>query len=212
MYPEPLRPSAETQAEYTSEWLEIVGQVGPEKFSEGLVNAVRGSEYFPTIKKLRDCCAVSEEKLQRAGSEAAWLYVREHVRKFSSIYSHNAPKLPPRIAYATRVVGGLYQIEYCPDDSLPFMRKDFCAAWERYPESSAAFDSLLLAAPLESPQPKLLQGPDAYKAVKPLTIGDAMSEIGKVKHTAIHELTDAEIEDRREMLRQQAETLKKKFS
>lgn len=211
MYPEPLRPSLETQAEYTAEWLEIADQVGPEGFSAGLISAVRGSEYFPTIKKLRDCCGVSEEKQSKAGAEAAWLYVREHVRKFSTLYDRNAPPLPPRIAYAARVVGGLYQIEYCPDNSLPFMRKDFYAAWEHYQESAAAYGELLLSAPLEIFTPRLLKAkPEARRLELVQAEAEARSAVNKMP--PIREMTDAEWEDRREMLRQQAELVKKKFS
>lgn len=153
MFPPQLRPSPETKRAYTAEWLELVSEIGPERFSAALIEAVRGSEYFPVIAKIRQCAGVSEKQQNAAGSDAAWLYVREHVRKYSSLYEKNAPKLPARIAHAARLVGGLGAIEYCPDDSLPFMRRDFCAAWERYQESSAALNELLLAAPLT---PRLL--------------------------------------------------------
>ncbi len=210
MYPEQLRPSLGTQAEYTAEWLEIADQIGPDDFSAGLINAVRGSEYFPTIKKLRDCCGISEEKQSKARAEAAWLYVREHVQKFSSLYSTDAPKLPPRIAYATRLVGGLYQIEYCGDSSLPFMKKEFMAAWENYSQSAAAYDALLLESPLIPNMDKLLTMPSQPKM---LSEGAAkMKEANRIAKEMPREMTDAEVEDRREMLRQQAEMLKKQFS
>ena len=193
MYPLQLRPSPETQANYTVEWLELVSQIGPEKFSEALVGAVRGSEYFPVIAKIRQCAGVSEKQQNAAGADAAWLYVREHVRKYSSLYERNAPKLPDRIAHAARLVGGLYAIEYCSDESLPFMRKDFCAAWERYQESSAALTDLMLAAPLEK---KLLAAaggkpePEKNPSVSTLSPVKMMPEMP--------EPTDEELAERRD--------------
>jgi hypothetical protein len=207
MYPLQLRPSPETQANYTVEWLELASQIGPDKFSEALVSAVRSSDYFPIISKIRQCAGVTEKQQNAAGADAAWLYVREHVRKYSSIYECNAPKLPPRIAYAARLVGGLYAIEYCPDDSLPFMRKDFCAAWERYHESSAALNDLMLAAPLEQklltaakPLPPLIGKPKAESE----TDNSATARVVKMMPER-PELTEEELLQRREDMKKKLE-------
>ena len=205
MYPLQLRPSPETQANYTVEWLELASQIGPDKFSEALVSAVRSSDYFPIISKIRQCAGVTEKQQNAAGADAAWLYVREHVRKYSSIYECNAPKLPPRIAYAARLIGGLYAIEYCPDDSLPFMRKDFCAAWERYHESSAAFTELMLAAPLEQ---KLLAMPqEANEAMR--TVKRAV-DVAKIDARAAKMLPEKPEPTEQELL-QRSDEMKREF-
>jgi hypothetical protein len=158
MYPEQLRPSLETQANYVAEWLELTGEVGRDRFSAALVQAVRDSEYFPVISKIRQHAGMGSKQQTAAGADAAWLYVQDYIRKWPDYgegigRKKDAPALPPRIAHAVRMVGGLARIEFALKDSLPFVRKDFSAAWENYEQSAAAYHDLQLEAPL---LPKLL--------------------------------------------------------
>lgn len=158
MYPEQLRPNLETQANYVAEWLELTSEVGSARFSAALVQAVRDSDYFPVISKIRQHAGMGSKQQTAAAADAAWLYVQDYIRKWPNYgenigRSRKAPALPARIGHAVRMVGGLARIEFALEDSLPFIRKDFSAAWENYHQSAAAYNDLQLESPL---LPKLL--------------------------------------------------------
>jgi hypothetical protein len=202
MFPSQLRPTPETKRAYTAEWLELASEIGADKFSEALIAAVRASEYFPVIAKIRQCAGVTPGQASAAEADAAWLYLKDHFRKFSC-YDQNRPKLPDRIMYALRIVGGRDVIENATYEALPFLRKDFCASWMRYEESSAAYGNLLAEVPLKSTAAlpshvqESLQDEEILKMpIKPMLIQ--------------REMSDADFLDRKEMLRQQAENIRKK--
>lgn len=208
MYPLPLRPEPDTQAEYTAEWLEIADSIGADRFSEGLIQAVRESDYFPTISKLRACCGVTETQQSKAGADAAWSYVLAYIAKgYACDWYQNPPKLPARIAHAVRMVGGIRGIQSATDREVPFLRKDFCEAWDHYVESAAAFGNLLLQAPLDvkllpvaKDAPTLTGKPGGtVNAIEALSMATQISTPTKAFRAP---LTDEEIE------RKKAEALK----
>ena len=186
----------------------MVKEIGEESFSAALVAAVRSSEYFPVIAKIRQCASLSAEQQKAAGADAAWQYVIAYNSKgYACDWAKNVPALPVRIEYAARAVGGIHAINNADPKSVPFMRRDFCTAWEQYQESSAALGELLLASPLEFPPDRLLatdkrEAEETAKATSKEIVTHAMP------HLKVRELTDAEFEDRKEILRQQAEKLK----
>ena len=210
MYPEQLRPSPESQAEYTAEWLEMADEVGAERFSAALVNAVRESESFPVIAKIRKACGLGTVQQSAAGADAAWLFVQDHMRQFGTEPYHvpfgqRRPALPPRIAYAVRLVGGLQRIADVSDDSLPFMRKDFAAAWERYEESAAAYNTLQLTAQVPK---QLMAMPEIIPPKEPLVnVEQALANVLRMPRKYVRDMTDEEFEDRKEMLAQQKRKL-----
>jgi hypothetical protein len=210
MFPPQLRPTVETQASYTVEWLEMVAEIGPDRFSLALVDAVRISDYFPVIAKIRQCAGVSSEQKKASEADAAWQYVLKYISKgYACDWYTNAPALPPRIDYAVRHIGGIHAVNNADDKALTFMRRDFCQAWERYQESSSALTDLLLDAPLEEKRLELGTGKKMEPKEKPIDVRSALLKLCR-PITASIELTDADVEDRREMLRQQAEMLRNK--
>ena len=210
MYPVHLRPSLETQANYTVEWLEMAAKVGEHVFSEALVSAVRNSEFFPVIAKIRQCAGITDKQQSKAGADAAWLWLQTWLRKWPDRGENvgrerDAPELPARILHSARMVGGLKAIEYMKDEAEPFVRRDFCAAWERYEESSNALGDLLISSPLA---PKLLGGITAFLPTETRAASEVLqAAIKPMSNIKQGPLSAAEFEDRKEMLRQQAEKL-----
>lgn len=210
MYPLQLRPSLETLANYTVEWLELMSEVGPERFSEALVKAVRESEYFPVISKIRQHAGMGTKQQSAAGASAAWMWLWDYLRKWP-FYEYSdgvrqpkgAPAVPHRINHAARLVGGLMRIQNVTEDALPFVQRDFCAAWENYEQSAAAYNDLQLAAPLlpkllaeakpEKPQP---ESPAAVLPVKRFPVSNSRP------------LSDAELAEKK----LQAEIVAKRFA
>lgn len=205
MYPEQLRPSPETQANYTVEWLDMAHEVGMDAFSAALVQSVRESDYFPVISKIRQCAGVNQKQQEASGSDAAWLYLQQWLRKWPDGgenvgRNRNAPRLPPRIEHAARLAGGVAAIEWATDKNLPFLKRDFMEAWKNYSQSAAQYNALQLEAPIDL---KLLRSPEAQEPVSVKKLAEVCVMPSKLKPTP-RELTDAEIEDRRRILRQQA--------
>jgi len=187
MYPEPLQPKPETLANYTVEWLALTEEIGAERFSMALIQAVRDSEYFPVISKIRQYAGAQTKQQNAAGAAAAWVWLQSYLNKWPFYeysdgirQSRGAPAVPPRIMHAARMVGGLMRIQELSVDSLPFVLRDFSAAWETYSQTAAAITELQLEAPLT---PKQLAGGPANGTetsvtalLKKFTEGKAMNE------------------------------------
>ncbi len=139
-YPTQLRPDEDTQKAMMIEWLFLASEIGAEKFSEALVNAVRESEYFPVIAKIRKHAGATQAQQADAGAQAAWLWVRKYIRDWGTSgdphYFGNGPVMPPaldaRIQHALRFVGGIQVVENTPNDELQWVQKRFMAAWSAY--------------------------------------------------------------------------------
>lgn len=138
------------------EWLLIAKEIGQDAFSEALRKAVHESEYFPTIAKVRICAGITSEQKDSAAADAAWLLVEDWIGKWHGLVFpvfkagtviEKAPKLPARVAYAVRVVGGVDAIANVNDKGLPFLRKEFSEAFERYELSGRIGSEMQLAAP-----------------------------------------------------------------
>lgn len=207
MYPEQLRPSLETQANYTVEWLNLAEEIGFDAFSAALVQAVRETDFFPVVSKIRQCAGTLKKQQEVSGAEAAWLYLQQWIKKWPD-YGENvgrskkAPQLPHRIAHAARLAGGLAAIEWATDESLPFRRRDFIEAWKNYAHTEAEYNSLQLEAPIDL---KLLRSPEAQESADiPLKKLAEVCVMPSKPKPLPRELTDAEIEDRKRMLKQQA--------
>lgn len=162
MYPLPLRPSLETQANYTVEWLLMAKEIGADGFAAALRKAVHESEYFPTIAKIRNCAGLNAETQSAAEADAAWLLVQDWIREWhgsqggvykgrdkatGKIIMEQPPKLPSRVAHAVRLVGGIDAIANVSDKGLPFLRKDFAEAFDRYYQANRIGAEMQLEAP-----------------------------------------------------------------
>lgn len=189
----------------------IAREVGPDKFSEALVKAVRNSgDFFPSVSKIREYAGLRESP-GGIGSEAAWLWVQDYLREWGSSgrgywmgKAHfQPPAIPARIKHAVRMVGGLLMIERVTDNSLPFMRRDFMAAWDHYDQSAAAYNELQLQAPVKPDTRLLSAAPKQFILPPPETVLPRMPER--------RQMTDDEWQARRNLLSEQAASMLKKF-
>lgn len=132
---------------FLSEWANICSEIGQAAFDRALTDAVRESDFFPSIALIRRCAGITGETQAKCEADAAWDLVQAHIRKWfglpgarifkgrdpqtGALVFEKAPSLPERVEYAVRAVGGLHRIANVRDDSEPFMRKDFAEAFAR---------------------------------------------------------------------------------
>lgn len=115
---------------------------------------------FPKAGDIRSACGFSQELIQEVEAEASWQSVWAYLRRWGvdlMPVRHDgdqieAPKLEPRTAYALRTIGGLSALNQVTVDHLPFMRKDFFAAFKQAPLAAA------LQPQLEAKLSKQLEG------------------------------------------------------
>lgn len=121
------------------------------------------------------------------------------------------PKIPARIDHALRAAGGIGLIAECPTPDLTFRRKDFVACFIRDEELPDAFKlAPELAAPLKSlAEMKAIAAPAEPKSL-PARVPTVQAETPLPPKPVVRELTQYEVDRRKEVLRRQAEDLKAK--
>lgn len=172
----------------------------------------RNSEFFPTIAKIRQSCGMDSGQVGSAEARLAWEQLEAFVRKYVDCDVEgrfgpehgsydNYPKLSDRILDTVHRTGGWRVYKRLTDDDFPFQQKRFFeeyAAWTI--ERQIPTDRLLTTNPLKQ------LGGEVVKRAR-------LNYPKPVPHTIKpipHPMTDAEMRDRREMLRQQAEAIKKR--
>lgn len=156
LIPAALQPNLESQATHMECWVNIIDEIGRDKFSVALKKAAENSEYFPVPARIRKFAGISEEQQADAGAQAAWIFIRKYISQWGSTgdphYRGKGPEFPPalapRIAHAVRYVGGLQAIEYAPEKELPWIQKRFMEAWSEFPNTSEALLALESAEPV----------------------------------------------------------------
>lgn len=178
--------------------------------------ARRELKFFPKISELLEMAGAKPEDARKVESDAAWNHALDYLRKWGvdrmPVYSGgkriDAPMLPPRIEYALRRVGGLWGLNQITSESRPFVQKDFTEAYQQAPIAES------LAPQLGS----MFGDRKLLGHVKQLTAGVAMNAppITAQKHEPAPTfkakpipvaMTEAQLRDRREMLRQQARSI-----
>jgi hypothetical protein len=191
---------------FLTEWGVIVAEVGQYAFDAALTGAIRQSEFFPSVALIRKCGGANGETRTKCEADAAWNMVREHNAKWSGgqrmfkgidkttgeMVFESAPRLPARVEYAVRAVGGLRAIDNVDMHGEPFMRREFNEAYER--AEFAASYSLQLAAPQVVKQ---LCGVATTKSFESTTVVTALRPMPR-------KLTVDEVEMQRVRLQQQA--------
>lgn len=141
----------EVLGQFISEWAVIVDEVGEEVFDLALTEHIRESRYFPSVSELRERAGL--KKVDMAAVEALdhWTRLKRFVD--ANYYEdlgglQNAEKIPPRVQYAMRIVGGARAIYFMELGSEPFKRKDFIEAYRLAPihehVEQARLDSVLI--------------------------------------------------------------------
>jgi hypothetical protein len=131
-------------------------------------------DYYPQVCQIREIAIGKQEDRDRVEALRAFEFCCDfalrHWHPDVGKYS-NAPKIPPRTAYALRHIGGLMALDRRTSQSEPFLRKDFISAYILAPVADLmapeleAFDvkkltsakSLDRAIPKEFPAPRQQQ-------------------------------------------------------
>jgi hypothetical protein len=172
--------------------------------------ARRECKFFPKIAELRELAGAGAEHARRVEAAAAWNYVHEYLRQwgvermpfYKSGQRIDPPTLPPRIAYALRRIGGLRGLNQVSDESRPFMYKDFCQAYELAPTAEQLEPQL---QGMFGAQNLLAGTVKQLSTGRPMELASTPGPVQSFKPKSIPEpLTDAQIRDRRQMLKRQA--------
>ena len=171
-------------------------------------------KFFPKISELCELAGAKEQDARTVEGEAAWKFLNDYLGKWGvdlmPFYSAgkriDPPALPSKIQYALRRIGGLSGLNQVTAESRPFMLRDFLEAYQRAPIAES------LAPQMENMfgSKKLL---GQLKQLSSFTGSHRKSEDHRLPlriKRVPEPLTDAQIRDRREMLRQQAEFLRSK--
>jgi hypothetical protein len=187
--------------------------------------ARRECRFFPKIAELREFAGRSAEDHRKVEAEAAWTFVMDYLRRWGverlPLYQSGkrveASPLPAQIEYAVRRIGGLRGLNQITEESRPFMFKDFCEAYKQAPiaelqapglQEKFGQNRLLGAAKQLAAGVDRARRSHGENANVPTT-GAKPAEFAPCNPKRIPEPpTDAQLRDRREMLRQQIAALK----
>jgi hypothetical protein len=176
-------------------------------------------KFFPKLAELRELAGAKPQDLRNIEAEAAFKFVCDYLRKWGvdliPLWQGGklieAPPLPSRVDYALRRIGGLRYLNQITAESRPFMQRDFVEAYNQAPLAESLAPQLQemfgerkllgevklltsgMAMDSPGPQTDQVRTPPPLKVLRPKSIPRTM--------------TQAEVRDRREMLRQQAEVL-----
>lgn len=183
--------------------------------------AIREAKWFPKPAELRELAGASQQQGQDAEARKAWDVLTRFVKKYvgndvygtfapqHGWYPKSHPKLSDRILDTVRRSGGWKVYKCMTNDDFPFVQKRFFEEYSAWTAVERIEQPKLIR---EMPQLQLVAKP-----MDPLTISERTPMAQSVdapafKPKAIPEpLTDAQLRDRREMLRQQATAMAAKF-
>lgn len=156
------QPLTEYQAKvHLKEWGLIAQEVGFPKLEKAVKDVLRNdSSWFPSVADIRKRAGMDKELVSKVEADAAWDLVRAHNRKWAGVgrlfkgrdpetgepQYDTAPRLPSRVEYAVRAVGGLDAIDNVSREGEPFMRREFTEAFVRA-EVAEAYNGMQLGAP-----------------------------------------------------------------
>jgi hypothetical protein len=184
-------------------------------------HAFRELKWFPKPAELRELAGASQQQGQGAEARKAWDVLTRFVKKYVSNdvygnfgpqhgwYPKSYPKLSDRILDTVRRTGGWKVYACMTGEDFPFVQKRFFEEYATWAAVEQIEPGKLLT---EMPQLHLIAKP-----MDPLTISErtpmAQSvDVPAFRPKAISErLTNAQLRDRREMLRQQATAMAAKF-
>ena len=175
------------------------------QIERALWRARRELNFFPKIAELRELAGAKAEDQAHVEAAAAWEFLNRYLQKFGVVIydDDNRPPLDPRIDCALRRIGGLNALNQITEKSRPFMFNDFCEAYRLAPLADLLTPQLtelfgyqkLVAPKREQLAGKVFSDPEPRLPQKPIV------------KTIPEPLTDAQLRDRREMIKQQTATI-----
>jgi hypothetical protein len=198
--------------------------LGEEALMRAFTRARRECQFFPTISELRKLAGANDCIEQEVEARAAFQAVIESLERNG--IDAGIRHLPERVQYAVRQCGGLFQfnqrlqVRYGDDDNPSFMdsrspeflQKDFIAAYEAFTVHKAVLPELADKGIARLPS----NVREFLGAALPQNTGNVPDSrntadviMPRYRPKIIPQpLTDAQLRDRREILRQQIEVLK----
>jgi hypothetical protein len=186
---------------------DLLCDLSREQLDTALIRARQELRFFPKIAELRDLAGMKAKDTQQVEANAAWEHANRYLQRHGVVKYDldDRPALPPRIEYALRRIGGFWGLNQITTESYPFKYKEFCEAYELAPTAD------FLAFQLEEKFPaKQLMGNVGLRLTAGQTEKHAFSNQPGPQlfdNKMRNPLTDAQLHDQREMLRQQAATL-----
>lgn len=131
--------------ERLDQYVEDLKEFTIEELSIGFLRARRELDKFPSIAQLRMMIrgetANSAKQRQTAEAYEAWEWVMEYVSRYGcdglgeyrNGYLVPPPPISERTRYALARIGGLRAMRSIPEESFPFMLRDFTAAFNEFP-------------------------------------------------------------------------------
>jgi len=140
---------------------QTLSDLSEQQLKSAFARAARECKFFPKPVELRELAEGKPEDKMIVEAEAAWNWIVGFMRSFwhpdVGIYQ-NSPKIPAQTEYALRQVGGFGILSQMENTSEPFIKRDFIAAYRRFPiaeQNAVSLGNLL--PPLQS-QVKQLAG------------------------------------------------------
>jgi hypothetical protein len=127
---------AEVLEQFIAEWSIIAAEVGEQAFDNALTEHIRESKFFPTVAELRDRSGMRKADMDSADALDHWVRLKRFIN--TNYYEdlgglQSADKIPPRVQYAMRAIGGPRAIYFMELDDEPFKKKDFLEAYRLAP-------------------------------------------------------------------------------
>jgi len=196
---------------------DLCSDLSQEQLQTAFTRARRELKFFPKIAELRDLAGANQKREAEAEALAAWGQVLTFVDKYvaSDVYggyeitqgcrSTPPPELSPKIQSAVRMAGGWRALKTMTAEDSPFVQKRFLESYGL----AEYLDAVPLSRLLTMPEVKRLAGKKIPRLPAPAT-PDIETQVRQIVCKPVPApLSDAELADRREMLRQQAATLRK---
>jgi hypothetical protein len=202
-------------AECLAMYVESLADLSDEQIRLSIGRAIRELKWFPKPAELRELVGSNPKQEKDAEGRKAWDVVTQFVTKYvgndvhgnygpeHGWYPKSYPKLSDRILGAVRRTGGWRLYKSMTEKDYPFQQKRFLDEYEAWTAVEQIAPSRLLT---EMPRLRLVAKPmDPPRSVEPKV---ERPEASAFKPTSIPvPLTNAQLRDRREMLRQQAASL-----
>jgi hypothetical protein len=199
-------------------YLQALEDLPDEQFTRAISLAIKNLKFFPKPAELRELVGADGSSLdQKSETHKAWDILLSFVSKwvqsdvegtyriYRGVRSSSPPELSQRILDVVRRTGGWKTYKCMTNDDYPFVQKRFFEEYAVWSAVEAIEPERLLTAPavmlrLAAPSPTKIP------ATKPL---DPVAAPIKAKVIPAP-LDDVQLRDRREMLRQQIESLAKR--
>lgn len=201
-------------AELLAIYVEAIADLSDDQLKQAVSRAIKERDFFPRISELRKLAGVDAEEQKDAEALKAWDVLLRYVNTWihpdpqgaygpeQGCRPYPPPQLEQCILDCARRVGGWRRLKTASEADLPFLKKDFLEEYRSWESVERVDVSHMLKA---QPTLQLKSMDPAPPRPRPVRL-----EHSAEKHKPVYEpLSDVQVRDRREMLRQQAALVNK---